>query len=72
MSAHDFETHRCEGSLKARCSIRRYPKRTPTYYAYDDGQWHLSQQFKDLEYDCTYLEHVTRIRFCPWCGEELQ
>ena len=71
MSAHDFETHRCIGSLDACCSIRRYPKRTPAYYPYDDGQWHLSQRFNDLEYDCTYLEYVTRIRFCPWCGKEL-
>lgn len=67
MSAHGLETHRCEGSLKARCTIRRYPKRTPMHHRLEDGHWHLCQE----DYMTGYLRHVTRIRFCPWCGKEL-
>ena len=70
MSAHDFDNHRCEGSLKAMCSIRRYSARVPNY-TYRDGHWHLYQQVTDFDYDCTYMSHVARIKHCPWCGEEL-
>lgn len=66
----DFETHRCEGSLKAMCSIRRYPEMTPNY-TYRDGHWHLYQEDYDTSYQTGYLRHVTRVRFCPWCGKEL-
>lgn len=70
MSAHDYDNHRCKGSLRARCSIRRYPAQT-LGYTYRDGHWHLYQQVTDLDYDCTYMSHVARIKYCPWCGEEL-
>jgi hypothetical protein len=70
MSARDFDTHRCVGSLRARCSIRRYPERTPNY-THRDGHWHLYQEDYDTDYMTGYLRHVARIRRCPWCGEEL-
>ena len=74
MSAHDFETHRCIGSLDAHCSIRRYPDMRPAQSIFDrrDGYWHLYQEDYDMDYMTGYLRHVARIRRCPWCGEELQ
>lgn len=73
MSTHEFDTHRCEGSLKARCSIRRYQdmRLSPTYYSRKDGHWHLYEQITDWDYDSTYMSEVVRIRYCPWCGKEL-
>ena len=70
MRDHDFETHRCEGSLAAGCSIRRYPdtRPTPTFYSHKDGRWHLWKQTWDSEYDITYMNEVAAIRHCPWCG----
>ena len=67
MRDHDFETHRCEGSLAARCSIRRYPAKRHVR----DGRWHLWKQTWDSEYDVTYMREVAAIRYCPWCGSLL-
>ena len=72
MSAHDFDTHRCEGSLRALCSIRRYQDWRGYYRMFRcDGRWHLYQRVTDWDCDSTYMSHVAAIRFCPWCGEEL-
>jgi hypothetical protein len=73
MSLRGFETHRCEGSLAVRCSIRRYPdtRSTPTYFSYKDGRWHLYQQVIDFDYDVTYMSEVAAINVCPWCGKRL-
>jgi len=74
MSAHDYDSHRCEGLLKARCSIRRMGGRTIPFrqaWMRTDGKWHLYQQIMDFDYDCTFMNHVARITYCPWCGEEL-
>ena len=73
MTTNDFETHRCMGSLAARCSIRRYPdtRPTPTFYSHKDGRWHLWKQTWDSEYDVTYMSEVAAIRHCPWCGKRL-
>lgn len=73
---HDFETHRCEGSLRACCSIRRRYHDGPTTFVTelmlpDDG-WHLLSQEFDYDYDDTYMVHVARIDYCPWCGERLE
>ena len=65
-----YENHRFEGSLKARCSIRRYPARVPSYM-YRDGHWHLYQGDYDMDFMTGYLRHVARIKHCPWCGKEL-
>ena len=70
----DYETHRCDGSLRARCSIRRLDSKTiPLRLAWmrTDGHWHLYEQITDWDYDSTYMGRVARIRFCPWCGREL-
>ena len=71
MSTHEFETYRCEGSLKTQCSIRRLdgkaiPLRQP--WMRTDGQWHLYEQVVDFDWDVTYMSEVARIRYCPWCG----
>lgn len=75
MSAHDFETHRCDGSLEASCSIRRNPhkKLSPFRDAWmrADGEWHLYVQEWNSEWDVTYMSHVAKINHCPWCGKEL-
>lgn len=70
----DYDNHRCEGSLKARCSIRRMDGRaTPLRRTWmrTDGQWHLYERIEDWDYDVTYMSRVARIRYCPWCGKEL-
>ena len=67
-----MKTHRCEGSLKAKVSIRyshRYPKWSNQG---DKVTWRLFQLEIDSEYDTKYLSHVSEIKFCPFCGEELK
>ena len=66
----DFETHRCEGSLKNYCSIRRYQVRRNI--SNRDGRWHLWRQVTDFDYDVTYMSEVAAINVCPWCGERLE
>lgn len=71
----DYDSHRCDGSLRARCSIRRAKHRMmlPFRDAWmrHDGMWHLYTQEWNSEYDVTYMSEVAAIRHCPWCGEEL-
>lgn len=67
--AADYETHRCEGSLAARCSIRRYHEGPPLLCA--DGRWNLWHLDYDTEWMADYMSHVAAIGFCPWCGERL-
>ena len=73
MSPQGFETHRCKGSLKARCSIRRYPAmydhRRP--YNLHDGEWHLYELYVDLDWDYTGMREVAAINVCLWCGRDL-
>jgi hypothetical protein len=73
MAAHDFETHRCGGSLEARCSIRRYGQDGSRLFQRfrRDGEWHLYRQYVDFDYDYTGMDEVARISHCPWCGKEL-
>ena len=66
----DFETHRCEGSLRRRCSIRKWLRKDwPTRRA---GVWTLSVLELDVEWDYWHMHGVADIRFCPWCGKELE
>ena len=70
---HDFETHRCHGSLRSFCSIRRYDVPNGVHVpAFErDGMWHLRVLDYDSEYDYHYMDHVARIGFCLFCGKEL-
>ncbi len=70
MTVHDFETHRCRGSLRHHASIRRYLAGDPPYF-YRDGRWHLGVREYDVGYMADYMSHVAPIRYCPWCGKEL-
>lgn len=71
--SHDYEGHRCSGSLKSRCSIRRYPldpgSLKPIYYR--DGHWHMWALAYDSEWLVNYMSWVARIEYCPFCGKEL-
>lgn len=51
MSEHNFDTHRCDGTLANRCSIRRYPASEPVNkFDYEhDGRWHLFMQECDFD-----------------------
>ena len=60
----DFVTHRCSEKPKW-ASLRRY-------HIKPDG-WILGERYHDWDWDVVYLRTlVTGVRFCPWCGEELQ
>ena len=34
--------------------------------------WHLYRVYEDTDYDSTYPQYVTTIKYCPFCGEELK
>ncbi len=57
-----IKTHRCKESLEKRMSIRFYP----------EGNWQLNQPSYDFDYNSWYLEPITIIKFCPFCGQELK
>ena len=66
-----MKTHRCEGSLKNKVSIR-YTKQ----YRYindlcDYEAWRLFKLRIDSEYDTKYLSHISEIKFGPYCGKKL-
>lgn len=67
-----IKTHRCEESLKRELSIR-YTKefnsglKVPS----DTFAWRLFKPTFDFNYDSVYLEHITKIDYCPCCGEKL-
>ena len=72
MCEKQMHTHRCDGSLKNKVSIR-YTKQ----YRYindlcDYEAWRLFKLQIDSEYDTKYLSHVSEIKFCPYCGKELE
>lgn len=61
---HDA-SHRCEGSLAHRTSVRHYGaagRRT--------GWWLLHWTY-DFEWDSWYTEDLGGVSFCPWCGTRL-
>lgn len=69
----DYEGHRCDGSLGARCSIRRYrpDARSPSVIHHRDGHWNLWVRAYDYEWLVDYMRWVARIEYCPFCGKEL-
>ena len=66
-----YDTHRCPRSLRAECSIRRYPKEDTVRFTRRDGEWHLYKRRYDFDYDTTFMEEVARIDYCPFCGEPI-
>lgn len=67
-----MKTHRCEGSLKARVSIR-YEKQYPISWRMEDDKdaWRLFHQISDYEYDNIKC-HVSEIKYCPYCAKKLE
>ena len=39
---------------------------------YDYEAWRLFELRIDFEYDSKYLSHISEIKFCPYCGKELE
>ena len=64
-------THRCEGSLKHKLSIRFSKEFNNMTIPYDFETWRLFELEIDADYDSKYLSHVSEINFCPFCGEKL-
>ena len=66
------KTHRCEGSLKNKVSIRYTNQYRNFNTLYDYEAWRLFKLVVDSEYDSKYLSHVSEIEFCPFCGKKLK
>lgn len=67
-----MQTHRCKGSLKATVSIRKTFEREFMRDKYDKEEWRLFSNGYDFEYDVHTSTHVSKIRYCPYCGIELK
>ena len=72
MSKKQMRTHRCEGSLKNEVSIRYTKQYRYINALYDYEAWRLFKLRIDSEYDSKYLSHISEIKFCPYCGKELE
>jgi hypothetical protein len=66
-----MKTHRCEGSLGAKVSIRYG-------YLYNDKKfkefgekWRLSNYTNDNDLGCILTNYVAVIKYCPFCSKEL-
>ena len=69
MNGETFEAnHRCEGSLNARCRVLK----NITRHGVTNLGWHLYYIYDDFEYDSIYPLKVAEIKFCPFCGKELE
>ena len=64
------KTHRCEKSLKRKCSIR-YGDEFEHFPANGKKAWYLRQLVDDYEYYVKYLAYAVEIEYCPFCGEKL-
>lgn len=63
-------THRCEGSLKNKVSIR-YTKQFSCNIRHDYEAWRLFKLECGEEYDNYYLSHISEINYCPFCQVDL-
>lgn len=72
MRKKQMRTHRCEGSLKNKVSIRYTKQYRHINALYDYEAWRLFELRIDFEYDSKYLSHISEIKFCPYCGKELE
>ena len=64
-------THRCEGSLKNRVSIRWAKQFDVANYRDDSFNWRMFVHRYDGEYDVFVRDPIAVIRFCPFCGKKL-
>ena len=58
-----MKTHRCEESLTAKIFI---------WYEEKTSVWWLFKPAHDFDWDVYHLSVITKIRFCPFCGEKLE
>ena len=72
MRKKQMRTHRCEGSLKNKVSIRYTKQYRHINALYDYEAWRLFELRIDFEYDSKYLSPISQIKFCPYCGKELE
>lgn len=71
------KTHRCTKLLNHNessyptCAIRHI---TVVEYTFDKDilGWNLFYVYSDSEYDVIYLRRLTKIEYCPFCGEKLE
>ena len=62
-----MKTHRCPESLKQRTPIR-YD--SPPWS--DEKDWYLYEYWSDWDWNTEGISVVCKIKFCPFCGEELK
>ena len=72
----EFVTHRC-GLMPEGYSLRKYADNGKKHQWPEPGGWVLGMRDWDDEWDYTFLNNLTpwakqHVRFCPWCGEELE
>lgn len=71
MSNSKIQTHRCEGSLNNKVSIR-YTTRFSIPFDGDYEAWRLfNLDFNDYNYSPS-LSYVCEIKYCPFCSKKLQ
>ena len=70
MKNDSFENHRCDGLLESECAIRKYPK-SSIAHSYKDGEWHLFNRVYNFDRDWVVMNEVSKVLYCPWCGEKL-
>lgn len=70
MNGETFEAnHRCEGSRANKCRIVKGLRQR--FIPLPDEGWCLYYIHYDSEYDCYITINVATIKFCPFCGKEL-
>ena len=65
-------THRCEGSLTSRVSIRYDYMSSISGWRDDFREWRMFNYRYDYDYDVFVRNHVAIIKFCPFCGKKLE
>ena len=66
-----YLTHRCGGSLTNEVSIRYCKQFKNLDYPGDYEAWRL-YKYKDEGWGNGWLDYVSEIHFCPYCGKELK
>lgn len=65
-------THRCEESLENKVSIGFTKEFEGFLESSDDfNAWRLFYPQYNFDYDTTNLVHISKITYCPYCGQEL-
>lgn len=68
-----MENHRCEGSLINKISIRKdYENKSIKDINGDSKQWRIFAYQYDFDTDDYYEECITKIKYCPFCGDKLK